>query len=88
MWTQEKPYKLLVGVQSLLKQMNEVEQCIGDGSGIQKFNLFFFFFCSTGVGTQGLTLGGPFSLFTYLFIFMSFFKIGSCELFAWVGFKP
>jgi hypothetical protein len=43
-----------------------------------------FFVCNTGVWTQGLH---PEPLHQSFFM-MSFFKTGSCELFAWNGFKP
>jgi hypothetical protein len=45
---------------------------------------FFFFFCSTGVLTQGLHL----EPLHQPFFVMSFFEIGSLELFAQAGFEP
>jgi hypothetical protein len=45
---------------------------------------FFFFFCSTGVWTQGL----PFKPFHQSFFVMGFFEIGFRKLFAQTGFKP
>jgi hypothetical protein len=52
---------------------------------------FFFFVCQHGVSIQGLTLARralePLHQ-PFFFFLMGFFEIGSCELFAEVGFEP
>jgi hypothetical protein len=45
---------------------------------------FFFFFCGTGIWTQGLYL----EPFHQPFFMMGFFKIGSLKLFPQAGFEP
>jgi hypothetical protein len=47
-----------------------------------------FFFVDIEVKTQGLTLALSLEPFHQAFFVLGIFEIGSCELFAWMGFKP
>jgi hypothetical protein len=57
---------------------------INISSPIEYLSNFFFFFAVLEFGTQGLHL----EPLHQPFLMMSFFKIGSLELFAWAGIEP